>query len=242
MHSTLSYQFQRGVFSGIERLNALFSRVGDSPFIGTDKFSWIPTMEANIGIIQQELQAIIHVVALPSIQDISPDQQVLTTDDKWKVFGFYFCGHKAEHNCHQCPQTAALLKTIPGLKSAMFSVLAPQKHIPAHRGVYNGMLRYHLGLQIPENDRQCGINVGGETRYWANGESLVFNENYQHDAWNFTDFTRVVLIVDFDRPLYWPFNLLNQWAIAYIAKTPFVTGAVSNLITQSSQQVEPISH
>jgi ornithine lipid ester-linked acyl 2-hydroxylase len=235
MFSKLFYRFQIFVFFCIEKLNATFSRVGNNPFCETNQFSWIPSIEANTGIIQQELQAIINLETLPNIQDISPDQHVLTTDNKWKVFGLYFCGHKAEINCNKCPRTVAILQMIPGLKSAMFSVLAPQKHIPSHRGFYNGMLRYHLGLQIPVNEQQCGIKVGNQVRYWAEGKSLVFDDSYQHEAWNYTNFIRVVLIVDFDRPLHWPLNILNEWAIAYIGKKPFVKVAIKNLTHNPTQ-------
>ena len=34
------------------------------------------------------------------------------------------------------------------MMTAFFSILAPGKHIPPHRGPYKGLLRYHLGLQV----------------------------------------------------------------------------------------------
>ena len=41
----------------------------------------------------------------------------------------------------------------------MFSVMEPGTHLPAHRGPYNGLLRLHLGLLIPEPREQLGIRV-----------------------------------------------------------------------------------
>jgi len=32
-------------------------------------------------------------------------------------------------NCSRCPETVRVLQKIPGMKSAMFSILAPRKHI-----------------------------------------------------------------------------------------------------------------
>ncbi|MCX7087267.1 MAG: aspartyl/asparaginyl beta-hydroxylase domain-containing protein [Methylococcales bacterium] len=235
MPSKLYYKFQYLVFSCIEKLNAVFSCVGDRTFFDASKFSWMPIIESHIEDIQQELQAVIDLETLPNIQDISPDQRVLTTDHKWKVFSLYLYGHKAEDNCKKCPKTVAVLQAIPGFKSAMFSVLAAQKHVPPHRGFYNGLLRYHLGIQVPLNDKQCGIKVGDEVQYWANGKGFVFDDTYRHEAWNYTDFTRIVLVVDFERPLYWPLSKLNQWAIYYIGKTPLVMVAMNNLRNASTQ-------
>jgi aspartyl/asparaginyl beta-hydroxylase (cupin superfamily) len=42
------------------------------------------------------------------------------------------------------------------MKTAFFSILAPGKHLPAHRGPYKGVMRYHLGLLIPEPRRSAG--------------------------------------------------------------------------------------
>ena len=64
---------------------------------------------------------------------------------------------KAEENCARCPETVRVLKSIPGMKSAMFSILAPRKHIPEHRGMYKGVLRYHLGLIVPGRKAVAGF-------------------------------------------------------------------------------------
>ena len=73
------------------------------------------------------------------------------------------------------------------MKTAFFSILAPGKHLPPHRGPYKGVMRYHLGLLIPEPAEQCGIRVDTETRHWAEGESMIFDDTFEHEAWNDTD-------------------------------------------------------
>lgn len=237
MISKLNYKFQYLVFSYIEKLNATFSCVGSKAFFETSQFSWIPTVESNIDVIKQELQSVIAVETLPNIQDISPDQRILTTDNKWKVFSLYLFGQRVEENCKKCPKTVALLQAIPELKSAMFSVLAAHKHIPTHRGFYNGLLRYHLGIQVPLNDKQCGIKVDNDVEYWAEGKGFIFDDTIKHEAWNYTDDTRVVLVIDVERPLPWPLSKLNQWAIRYISKKPLVVVAMKNLRNLSTQPV-----
>ena len=69
----------------------------------------------------------------------------------------------------------------------MFSILSPHKRIPPHVGPYKGVLRYHLALKVPEPADQCGITVHGVTRHWEEGKSLVFDDVWEHSAWNETD-------------------------------------------------------
>jgi beta-hydroxylase len=109
------------------------------------------------------------------------------------------------------------------MKTAMFSILAPRKHIPEHRGMYKGMLRYHLGLIIPGPDGACRIRVGQDIRSWQEGKSLVFDDSHMHEVWNDTDAYRVVLFVDLVRPLPFPLSLVNRSIIWMIAQTPSIT-------------------
>ena len=162
---------------------------------------------------------------LPNFQDISVDQATMTTDDRWKTYFLYGYGFRSEANCARCPETARLCAEIPGMKTAFFSILAPGKHLPAHRGPYKGVMRYHLGLLIPEPAESCGIRVDTETRHWAEGESMIFDDTYEHEAWNDTDATRVVLFVDFVRPLRAPARWVNAAVLWAIAFSPFIGDA-----------------
>src|SRR5215831_14835427 len=94
-------------------------------------------------------------------------------------------------------KTWRICQNIPGLITAPFSILDPGKHLPAHRGPYNGVLRLHLGLIVPEPREQLGLRVEGETRRWEEGRALIFDDAYEHEAWNRSDKVRVVLFVDF---------------------------------------------
>ena len=96
----------------------------------------------------------------------------------------------------------------------MFSILEPGKHLPPHRGPYNGVLRLHLGLIVPEPREQLGIRVENDIYRWQEGEAVVFDDAYEHEAWNRTPHTRVVLFVDFRKPLRFPANFLN-WLLLH---------------------------
>ena len=111
------------------------------------------------------------------------------------------------------------------MKTAMFSILAPHKHIPDHCGPYKGIVRYHLALKVPEPRDQCRIRVGDEIVTWEEGRSLIFDDTYEHEVWNDTDGERVVLFVDVVRPLRFPMNLVNAGVIWAIAHSPFILDA-----------------
>ena len=222
----LTVAFGERALEPLERWLGRSSLVGDKPFFEVDEFIWAAGLEASWQKIRTELDAVLEDQAdLPNFQDISVDQATMTTDDRWKTFFLYGYGFAAEANIARCPQTAKLCRQIPGMKTAFFSILAPGKHLPPHRGPYKGVMRYHLGLLIPEPAEQCGIRVDTQTRHWAEGRSMIFDDTYEHEAWNDTDGTRVVLFVDFVRPLRQPARLLNWlvlWAIAY---SPFISDA-----------------
>ena len=145
-----------------------------------------------------------------------------------KTFFFYAYGFQAPQICVRCPETTRILAQIPGMKTAFFSILSPGKHIPRHRGPYKGVIRYHLGLIVPEPKERCRIQVGDEIRHWEEGRSLIFDDTYPHQVWNDTDGLRAVLFVDFVRPLRFPANVLNGIILKLIAWSPFVQDGVAN--------------
>jgi ornithine lipid ester-linked acyl 2-hydroxylase len=215
----------------LEKFLTRFSLVPEQPFLDPSGFAWTQMLENNLDSIRTELDEVMrHRNDLPNFQDISPDQKNLSQDDGWKTYFFYAYGFKAWKNCRRCPETTRLLKQVPGMKTAFFSILAPGKHLPPHRGPYKGVLRYHLGLIIPQPELSCGIRVDAETRHWKEGKSLIFDDTYMHEAWNDTDRDRVVLFMDFVRPLRFPGSVVNWILLKAIAASPLVLGAAGNYL------------
>jgi len=108
-------------------------------------------------------------------------------------------------------------------------VFEPGKHLPSHRGPYNGVVRLHLGLTVPEPAENLGIRIGDQICRWQEGHALIFDDAHEHEAWNHTASPRVVLFVDFVKPLRFPANLLN-WAILLLARfTPYLREGAQNL-------------
>lgn len=214
------------VLQGFEGWMLRSSAVPTTPFLDPRDFDWVGVLEGGWRDIRTELDEVLRYRDdLPNFQDISPDVGTITHDDLWKTFFFFGYGYKSEANCARCPGTASLLGQIPGVTTAFFSILSPHKHIEEHRGPYRGVLRFHLGLRVPEPADACGISVGGEVRHWAEGSSLVFDDGYDHYAWNDTDGVRAVLFLDFVRPLRGAAARANRAVLKAIAWSPFVRDA-----------------
>lgn len=212
----------------LEKIIARFSLVGDRAFFDLKTFPWVREVERDYPSIRSEMEWVLSRRFIPNFQDISPDQAAITSDDGWKTFFFYAYGERAEGNCTLCPGTERALLKIPGMVTAFYSVLESGKHIPPHRGPYKGVLRYHLALQVPDPEH-AGISIDGCFVRWHEGESLVFDDTYEHQAWNFGHGKRVVLFVDFLRPLPFPLNLVNKAIVRYIRSTEFVQAGVRRL-------------
>jgi ornithine lipid ester-linked acyl 2-hydroxylase len=198
-----------------------FSLVGDSEFFDVADFDWVPELEANWRQIRRELDHVLQYASdIPNFQDISAENRAITDDDRWKTFFFHAWGIEVASNCARCPATAALLGRITGMKSAFFSILLPRKHLPPHRGPYAGVLRYHLGLMVPEGGSR--IRVGNSIERWQEGRSLMFDDTFEHEVWNDSDEVRVVLFVDVARPLPLPLSAINSLIMWGIARSSLV--------------------
>lgn len=206
-----------------------FSKVGDRPVHDPDIFEWTSFLEDNWTDIREELDGILqHREALPSFHDIAEDASTISQDDNWKTFFFYGYGEKADENCARCPRTTELIEQVPGMTTAFFSILSPGKHIPPHRGPYKGVLRYHLGLKVPDPAEKCRIRVDDRIEHWEEGESLVFDDTYNHEVWNETEGERAILFLDVKRPLHEPIASLNDLLIGLLRYTPVVQDAQEN--------------
>jgi len=205
----------------IERM--IFFRDRNKTFFDPAAFPWAASVEAEWTVVRKELDSLLtHREEIPNFQDISDAQKVLTEGEQWKTFWLYAYGEKAEENCARCPETVRVLRKIPGMKSAMFSILAPKKHIPEHRGLWKGVLRYHLGLIVPQPAGSSRIRVREDVRTWEEGKSMIFDDSHPHEVWNDCDSHRVVLFVDVERPLPFPLSMLNRAIIRLIARSPSV--------------------
>jgi aspartyl/asparaginyl beta-hydroxylase (cupin superfamily) len=179
-------------------------------FYERGEFPWLADFEAATGSIQQELARILvedEAGFSPYIhyeEHMPLDQwRELNKSPRWSAFHFYKLGLPDEDRCRRAPATMEAVRHLPQadveLRSptAMFSVLQPKTRIPPHTGVANFRLVVHLPLVLPDG---CGFRVGGEQRAWRLGEAWVFDDTIEHEAWNDSGLTRIILICDIWSP------------------------------------------
>ena len=223
---TLTGRALIGLQNLLESGVAAVSPQGDPAIYESRQFPWAAEVEAGWREIRAELDQVMKFRdEIPSFHEILKEVSTITTDASWKTYFLAGIGMDCTGNAKRCPRTMELLRKIPGMKTAFFSILSPGKHIPAHRGAYNGILRFHLGLLVPEPREKCRIRIGNEYRSWSEGQSLIFDDTFNHEVWNDTTGYRVVLFVDFARPLWFPFHQLNTAILSVGALAPFLREA-----------------
>ena len=187
-----------------------FPELAEREFHPRRLFPWLAAVEAATGRITGEFQAVMaaeRAELVPYIQydDYLPLDQwkPLNRNPDWTAIHLLKNGERIDANARHCPETMQLLATLPQPEiagagpNAMFSLLAPDTHIPPHVGVNNTRLVCHLPLIVPEG---CWFRVGAQTRGWTQGEAFVFDDTIEHEAMNPSDQLRVVFIFDIWHP------------------------------------------
>jgi aspartyl/asparaginyl beta-hydroxylase (cupin superfamily) len=186
------------------------------PFLPADEFfdrshfPWLPHLEARTQAIKNEALALLQngtdaIKPYVRMEAGTPENKWSPLDNslEWSACFLWEYGEKNEVVCSLCPKTTAALAEIPQnhvpgkAPSAFFSILRPGAHIPAHTGVTNTRAIIHLPLVVPPN---CLFRVGGETRQWEEGKAFAFDDTIEHEAWNNSAATRIVLIFDVWNP------------------------------------------
>lgn len=179
----------------------------DQAWFEREQFPHLAALEAATDMIREELLGVLAdesgltpYVDMPDAAPAAAMWGALNHSPAWSGYHLYRHGERVDAHCARCPRTVALLESLPLMRIAdhapeiLFSVLKPRTHIPPHTGVINGRLTVHLPLIVPEN---CGaLRAGDEQRPWRIGECLVFDDSFVHEAWNDSDQTRVVLLLD----------------------------------------------
>ncbi|RZM20875.1 MAG: aspartyl/asparaginyl beta-hydroxylase domain-containing protein [Sphingomonas sp.] len=185
-----------------------FPGLAQRAFFERDEFAWVAAMEAATADMRAELERVVAAEGgfAPYVQS-TPDRPApanpLLDDPSWSAFQLWRGGERVEPNASSCPLTMAALEQAPipiiagRSPMAIFSLLKPGTHIRPHHGMLNTRLICHLPLIAPEG---CALRVGAETRTWRTGEILIFDDSFEHEAWNRGTETRIVLLFEVWRP------------------------------------------
>ena len=177
-----------------------FSSVPTTPFLDTQHFPELAALQREWQTLRGEALALRDASRIKASGEYNDIGFNSFFRNGWKRF--YLKWYDAPHPSARalCPRTVEILSRIPSIKAAMFAQLPPGGKLGLHRDPYAGSLRYHLGLDTP-NDAACRIVVDGESYAWRDGEAVMFDETYLHWAENRTGHDRVILFCDIDRPM-----------------------------------------
>ncbi len=202
------------------------SRVPDIPVFQASDFAWTKSLEDNWQAIRAEAVAALQdLETVPPLATISPDHRRIAPAGRWRSYFLVGYGYRVEENCQACPVTAELVSKVPGLNSAFFSVLVPNTHLPPHTGVSKAFLTCHLGLQVPQNSQQCRMRVIDQWVGWEEGKCLVFDDVVNHEVRNDSDETRIVLLVQFKRPVGFIGAIIGRLFLEGVRHSRFVQDA-----------------
>jgi len=193
-----------GAREGFSRFEGLIAKNehGTDLFFDPRDLEWPALLEAEWQTIRDEMQRLLpHVGVLLQEGDLfMNDASPVADKSSWRIYLLIAAGQPRELAARQCPGTLSALQSVPRIRNAMFSVLRSNAHITPHRGAFKGILRYHLPLKVAD-PAKCRLRVGSETVSWHEGKSLIFDDTHEHEAWNDTAEDRVILMIDFERPL-----------------------------------------
>jgi aspartyl/asparaginyl beta-hydroxylase (cupin superfamily) len=172
-------------------------------------FPWFDDVEAALPDIRAELDAILDEPGAfaPYVQGHAnrPKKEELgmLNNPAWSAYYLWKNGEPVAENAARFPKTLHALRNVPlahvpnRSPSILFSLLRPGAHIPPHNGLVNTRLICHLPVIVPG---KCRFRVGNETRDWVEGKGWAFDDSIEHEAWNGSDRTRVILLFDVWRP------------------------------------------
>jgi aspartyl/asparaginyl beta-hydroxylase (cupin superfamily) len=170
-------------------------------FYDTKGFPFLNILSKNFDVIKSELLSLIEKDKENLWLETFPDYVSSENKKAWKVFSFIFFSMKFPDNAAICPKTAKLIYSIPEIISCDYSFLKPNSHIRPHKGYTRMVLRCHLPLIVPPRNK-CSIRVGDEIKDWEEGKLIIFDDSFEHEAWNRSDQNRAVLMFDIPNPLW----------------------------------------
>ncbi len=177
-------------------------------FYDPRSFDWVAQIEARVPAMRAEVERLVaeNKGFHPYVEGDAnrPNRgHALLGDERWSAFDLWRSGVEIEENARRCPAAMAALRSAPMPRitgrspMALFSQLQAKTHIPPHWGMLNTRLICHIPLIVPP---ACRLRVGNEVCKVKVGEAMIFDDTIEHEAWNDSDETRVVLLFEIWRP------------------------------------------
>ena len=189
-----------------DELHAYMPGLGPTQqFYDPETIALCKRLQEKYNIIHQEYQALIRS---PEIQNKFQSVTDMNYDSGWDTLILFYNGQRIPNfPYHLCPTTTKIMESVPlAGRIAGFNRQQPLSGIPKHTDGNNMWLTCQMGISVPvatsdpspESQRKAYIRVGNETKYWENGQCLVYDTTYFHETYNpHPTQERVVLHIDF---------------------------------------------
>jgi beta-hydroxylase len=168
-------------------------------------------LEEAHAAVRSEVDALLERRSIPTYGHFDP-VRAAQVSEKWRLYYAYMFGRSNELAKKDCPTLLHFAESTPSVVNAFISVLEPGVTLPAHKDPYAGVLRYHLGVRIPKANPPR-IRLDRDYYTWKEGEGVVLDVSFEHEVFNESDEPRIVVIVDFRRPMGVLADLLNRYCL-----------------------------
>lgn len=186
----------------------VFSSLPNRPILDQNDIPELELLKSNWEVIRDEALAVSETGQIKKSEKLDDAGFNSFFKFGWTRFYLKWYGDALPSAIRECPKTVELLKQTPNVQAAMFAKLPSGGLLTPHRDPFAGSLRYHLGLVTPNSD-DCFILVDGIKHAWRDGQDVLFDETYIHEAYNKTDQDRIILFCDVKRPM--KYNWVNRF-------------------------------
>jgi aspartyl/asparaginyl beta-hydroxylase (cupin superfamily) len=211
-------------------INSFFLSVsgGRNRFRIMSPYSLFPearALEDRFDEVKAEIDELVARRDLPQYGDIDPIRAAQVSEG-WRLYYAYMLGVANPVAEKDVPTLLSFAARTPRVVNAMIAILDPGVTLKPHEGPYAGILRYHLALKVPENNPPR-LRVDQEYYTWKERESILIDDTFQHEVYNDSDSSRILVIVDVRRPMSLlpdrvnrlSLRLKRKWAGQFIEST-----------------------
>jgi aspartate beta-hydroxylase len=185
----------------LQRPRYWYKGLPDRPWHDRERYAAIPMLEASYPVIRDDLERLLedrrHLQRFRG-GDAATMAEYIHGDHSVFYFRDQFAPDseqpRMQHNREIAARTSAVLDSLPRLgETAFFSIMGPGTHLRPHHGAENLRVFVHLGVIITDG---CAIRVADREVVWEEGKCIVFDDSYEHEAWNRGRAVRTILLVE----------------------------------------------
>jgi len=216
--------YQLGVHQGIWRratqrpYPSLDRTLFAAPLYPCDHFDFCKLLEQSVAVIQAEWRALLASSAGHNALSANPVESIVSSGS-WTEFNINKKGRRNATSCEHMPRTCDLVEQATQATSLLndpnnpngprpisgeieFLVMSPGTHLKRHCGTSNQRLTLHLAIDAPA-DGNSKLRVADQYYSWKTGKAVIFDDSFEHEAWNNSTSTRTVLYMSFWHPQLW---------------------------------------